>query len=92
MSPPKTFDPLRALAIGSQALGFVMIFVLGTTLDHPRPWQGLTLGLMLVVALVVAIVRRYRNNRLQKFRDERRQRLLGDDEGDEEAGDGEGRD
>ena len=92
MSPPKTFDPLRALAIGSQALGFVMIFVLGTTLDHLRPWQGLPLGLMLVVALVVAIVRRYRNNRLQKFRDERRQRLLGDDEGDEEAGDGEGRD
>ncbi|MAY71678.1 MAG: hypothetical protein CME82_09525 [Halomonas sp.] len=91
MSPPKTFDPLRALAIGSQALGFVMIFVLGTTLDHPRPWQGLTLGLMLVVALVVAIARRYRNNRLQKFRDERRQRLLGDDEGDEDAGEGEGR-
>jgi hypothetical protein len=37
-------------------------------------------------------VRRYRNNRLQKFRDERRQRLLSEDEGDEEAGEGEGRD
>ncbi|MBN8413997.1 hypothetical protein LCL99_19040 [Halomonas denitrificans] len=80
MPSPKTFDPLRALAISSQALGFIMIFVLGSTLESPRPWQGLTLLLMLVVALAVAVARRYRNNRVQKQRDERRKRLLQDDD------------
>ncbi|ALM51194.1 hypothetical protein [Halomonas huangheensis] len=73
-------DPLRVLAIASQALGFILIFVLGTILESPRPWQGLTLAIMLVVALSVAVARRYRNNRLQKQRDERRERLLSDDE------------
>lgn len=80
MAQKSALDPLRVLAIGSQALGFILIFLLGTTLESPRPWQGLTLAVMLVIALSVAVARRYRNNRLQKERDQRRQRLLEDEE------------
>ncbi|GEN24962.1 hypothetical protein HCU01_29110 [Halomonas cupida] len=75
MAQKSAFDPLRVLAIGSQALGFILIFLLGTRLESPRPWQGLTLAVMLVIALSVALARRYRNNRLQKERDQRRQQL-----------------
>lgn len=82
MAQNTAFDPLRALAIASQAIGFIVIFALGTTLESPRPWQGLTLALMLTIALVVAIVRRYRNNRRRRFLDERRERLLNDDDED----------
>nr|WP_300310038.1 hypothetical protein [Halomonas sp.] len=80
MAHQPAFDSLRILAIASQAIGFILIFVLGTTLESPRPWQGVTLAIMISVALGVAIVRRYRSKRLQKERDERRARLLDDDE------------
>ncbi|SFI10431.1 hypothetical protein [Modicisalibacter xianhensis] len=68
----KSFDPLRALAIASQALGFVLIITLETVLgDAARPWQGVTLGAMLLVAVGVALVRRYRRNKARKAAVER---------------------
>lgn len=68
----KSFDPLRALAIASQALGFVLIITLETVLeDAARPWQGATLGVMLLVALGVALMRRYRRNKARKAAVER---------------------
>ncbi|MBZ5488600.1 hypothetical protein HW452_13800 [Halomonas aquamarina] len=70
--PHPAFDVLRALAIGSQALGLVIIITLETVLgDAARPWQGGTLGLMLTAALILALVRVYRRNRLRKQRAER---------------------
>lgn len=75
--PQPAFDVLRVLAIGSQALGLITIITLETLLgDAARPWQGLTLGLMLATALAIALVRVYRRNRLRKQRAER----LGDND------------
>ena len=75
--PHPAFDVLRALAIGSQALGLIVIITLETLLgDAARPWQGLTLGVMLAAALIIALVRLYRHNRLRKQRAER----LGDND------------
>lgn len=75
--PQPAFDVLRALAIGSQALGLIAIITLETLLgDAARPWQGLTLGLMLTTALAIALARVYRRNRLRKQRAER----LGDND------------
>lgn len=68
----KSFDPLRALAIASQAFGFVLIITLETLLeDAARPWQGITLGVMLLVALSVALMRHYRRNKARKAAAER---------------------
>ncbi|GHB11603.1 hypothetical protein [Modicisalibacter luteus] len=68
----KSFDPLRALAIASQAFGFVLIIILETWLeDEARPWQGVTLGIMLLVALSVALMRLYRRNKARKAAAER---------------------
>lgn len=68
-SPPVT---LRALAIASQAIGFLLIITLETLLgDAARPWQGLVLGIMLALALVIALVRQYRRNRARKAAAER---------------------
>ncbi|WP_458525978.1 hypothetical protein [Onishia taeanensis] len=65
------FDILRALAIGSQAVGLIAIITLETVLgDAARPWQGLTLALMVASALVLALMRTYRRNR-QRRRAER---------------------
>ncbi|RUR56243.1 hypothetical protein [Vreelandella populi] len=65
--PQPAFDVLRALAIGSQALGLIAIITLETMLgDGARPWQGVTLGLMLAAALMLALVRVYRRNRQRK--------------------------
>lgn len=75
MAQKSALDPLRALAIGSQALGFIVIFLLGTLLESPRAWQGLTLAAMLVAALSVALTRRYRRNQRQRERDALDQRL-----------------
>ena len=63
------FDILRALAIASQALGFIVIITLETLLgDAARPWQGLTLALMVAVALGIALARLYRRNKRRKQR------------------------
>ncbi|PRY64544.1 hypothetical protein B0H98_105211 [Vreelandella songnenensis] len=71
--PQPAFDVLRALAIGSQALGLIVVITLETVLgDAARPWQGVTLGLMLAAALAIALVRVYRRNRLRKQRAARR--------------------
>lgn len=74
-----TYDPLRALAIGSQAAGLIAIIMLETVLgDAARPWQGVTLGLMVAAALGVALARLYRRKRAQRARARRRD---GSDEG-----------
>lgn len=68
-----TYDPLRALAIGSQAAGLIAIITLETVLgDAARPWQGVTLGLMVAAALGVALARLYRRKRAQRARAHRR--------------------
>lgn len=68
-----TYDPLRALAIGSQAAGLIVIITLETVLgDAARPWQGVTLGLMVAAALGVALARLYRRKRAQRARARRR--------------------
>ncbi|KFC50727.1 hypothetical protein DK37_09265 [Halomonas sp. SUBG004] len=65
--PQSSFDTLRALAIGSQALGLALIITLETVLgDGARPWQGAVLAVMVACALVIALVRMYRNKRRQK--------------------------
>lgn len=62
-----TFDTLRALAIASQAIGFIAILTLETLLgDAARPWQGVTLALMVACALTIAVVRLYRRNKHRK--------------------------
>ena len=76
-------DVLRALAIGSQALGLALIIALETVMGNAaRPWQGVVLAIMLVTALLIALARLYRRNRQRKEADERRARLeagAGDD-------------
>lgn len=63
----KRCDALRALAIASQALGFILIITLETVLgDAARPWQGATLAVMLMAALAIALLRQYRYNRARK--------------------------
>lgn len=65
--PQSSFDTLRALAIGSQALGLALIITLETVLgDGARPWQGGVLAAMVAAALAIATVRMYRNKRRQK--------------------------
>lgn len=64
-----SFDTLRALAITSQALGFILILTLETVMgDAARPWQGGVLAAMVVAALWIAVVRRYRRNKARKAR------------------------
>ncbi|MDI4636296.1 MULTISPECIES: hypothetical protein [Halomonadaceae] len=64
------FDILRALAIASQAVGLIAIITLETVMgDAARPWQGLTLGLMIASALVLAVARTYRRNRQRRQAD-----------------------
>ncbi|WP_148255240.1 hypothetical protein [Aidingimonas lacisalsi] len=74
-----SFDTLRALAIASQAIGFITILTLETLLaDAARPWQAVTLGGMLVAALSIATARLYRKNKHRK-RLERAQRAHEED-------------
>ena len=75
----KSFDPLRALAIGSQALGFILIITLETVIggEAARPWQGVTLALMITCALALAVMRLYRRNKARKSL---ARRLADDDE------------
>ncbi|WNL38806.1 hypothetical protein RN346_16165 [Halomonas sp. PAMB 3232] len=73
---PSGIDVLRALAIGSQALGLTLIIALETVMGNAaRPWQGVVLALMLVSALLIALARLYRRNRQRKEADARRARL-----------------
>ncbi|WNL42145.1 hypothetical protein RN347_16205 [Halomonas sp. PAMB 3264] len=80
---PSGIDVLRALAIGSQALGLTLIIALETVMGNAaRPWQGVVLALMLVSALLIALARLYRRNRQRKEADARRARLeAGTDDG-----------
>lgn len=72
--PQPAFDILRALAIGSQALGLMLIITLETVMgDAARPWQGGVLTVMVASALTIALVRLYQNKRYQKQMAERRQ-------------------
>ncbi|OJA06336.1 hypothetical protein QEN58_00625 [Halomonas alkaliantarctica] len=65
--PPPAFDKLRALAIGSQAIGLMLIITLETVMGNAaRPWQGVVLAAMLVTALTIALVRLYRRNLARK--------------------------
>ncbi|EHJ94095.1 hypothetical protein [Vreelandella boliviensis] len=65
--PPPAFDKLRALAIGSQAIGLILIITLETVMgDAARPWQGVVLAAMLITALTIALVRLYRRNLARK--------------------------
>jgi anthranilate phosphoribosyltransferase len=68
----KSFDTLRALAIASQALGFIVIITLETLMgDAARPWQAVTLAAMVASALGIALVSHYRRNKARKARDRR---------------------
>lgn len=69
-----SFDSLRALAIASQALGFILIITLETLMgDAARPWQGWTLAAMVTAALGTALASLYRRNRARKALDRRRE-------------------
>ncbi|MBF8223543.1 MULTISPECIES: hypothetical protein [Halomonadaceae] len=64
------FDTLRALAIASQAIGFILIITLGTLMEEgARYWQGVTLAVMVAFALVIAVARLYRRNKWRKRHD-----------------------
>lgn len=74
--PPPAFDRLRALAIGSQAIGLILIITLETMMGNAaRPWQGVVLVGMLAAALSIALLRLYRRKRHQKQLAERRRYL-----------------
>nr|WP_298250485.1 hypothetical protein [uncultured Halomonas sp.] len=76
------FDTLRALAIASQALGFILIITLETVMgDAARPWQGLALATMVVAALWIALARRYRRNQARKVRSRRQAAAEENDDG-----------
>ncbi len=79
--PQSAFDTLRALAIGSQALGLTLIITLETLLgDEARPWQGGVLAVMVASALMIALIRLYRNKRYQKQLAERRRAVEEEEE------------
>ncbi|MDR9466780.1 hypothetical protein [Marinospirillum sp.] len=75
-------DPLRFWAIISQAVGFTLIILLETWLGRAQAgyWQLRILGVMIAVALVIALLRRYQNKRFLKEQERRRQLLLEDEE------------
>ncbi|MEQ5803237.1 hypothetical protein [Halomonas sp. H10-9-1] len=75
------FNTLRALAIASQALGFILIITLETVMgDAARPWQGWTLAAMVIAALAIALVRLYRRNRAHKAHSRRQAAEEGEDD------------
>lgn len=77
-------DPLRFWAIISQAVGFSLIILLETLLGRAQAgyWQVRILAVMLGVALLVALLRRYRQRKLLKQAEQRRQ-LLNDEADDD---------
>jgi len=76
-------DPLRFWAIISQAIGFTLIIFLETWLGRAQAgyWQLRVLLVMIGIALVIALMRRYQNKRLLKEQERRRQ-LLEEDQAD----------
>lgn len=79
--PPPAFDRLRALAIGSQAIGLLLIITLETVMGNAaRPWQGVVLVGMLATAIVIALMRLYRRKRHQRQLVERQRYLEEEDE------------
>lgn len=82
--PPPAFDRLRALAIGSQAIGLILIITLETVMGNAaRPWQGVVLAAMLITALTLALVRLYRRNLARKRWAERLEDSAHDNEHDD---------
>jgi len=75
-------DPLRFWAIISQATGFTLIILLETWLGRAQAgyWQLRILVVMIAIALVIALLRRYQNKRLLKQQEQRRKLLLEDEE------------
>lgn len=55
-------DGLRLAAVGSQLVGFIVIFLM-RTYEVATFWQGMVLALMLISALLVWLRRRYERNR-----------------------------
>ena len=55
-------DGLRLVAVGSQLIGFIVIFLM-RTYGVATFWQGVVLALMLISALLVWLRRRYERNR-----------------------------
>ncbi|NLW04795.1 MAG: hypothetical protein GX029_06165 [Pseudomonadaceae bacterium] len=76
-------DRLRFWAIVSQALGFVIIFLLETSLGRGQagPYQLGVLLIMLAFALVIAVLRRYAQRKALRLAAERFA-LLREEEGD----------
>ncbi len=55
-------DRLRLLAVGSQLIGFIVIFLM-RTYEVALVWQGAVLILMLIAAFLIWVRRRYERNR-----------------------------
>jgi high-affinity Fe2+/Pb2+ permease len=77
-------DPLRFWAVVSQAVGFTLIVLLETLLGRAQAgyWQVRVLALMLLIALVIAVLRRYQQRRALQMAAKRRQ-LLQDEAADD---------
>ena len=57
-------DGLRLAAVISQLIGFALIFFM-FTYEVDGFWQGVVFALMLLSALVIWLIRRYRRNKVQ---------------------------
>lgn len=57
-------DGLRLAAVISQLIGFGLIFFM-FTYGVDGFWQGVVFALMLLSALVIWLIRRYRRNKVQ---------------------------
>ncbi len=58
-------DNLRLLAVFSQLLGFIIIFLM-RTYEVDSFWQGCVLVLMLLSAFSIWLIRQYRKNKRLK--------------------------
>lgn len=58
-------DNLRLLAVFSQLLGFIIIFLM-RTYEVDSFWQGCVLALMLLSAFLIWLTRQYRKNKRLK--------------------------
>lgn len=55
-------DSLRLAAVGSQLIGFIVIFLM-RTYEVATFWQGLVLALMLLSAFLIWMRRHYERNK-----------------------------